>query len=78
VSVVLLGRTDLANEHADFFDTIGCRVADQIEQLHQAVVARWADASLPYGVRMIPVASRAGASVAAPNAGRSRARPSRS
>ena len=83
LSVVLLGRTDLANEHADFFDTFGCRVADQIEQLHQAVIARWADPSLPYGVHMIPVASRAGASVATvsqrvlPIAGRPRARSSR-
>ena len=66
LSVVLLGRTDLANEHAGFFDTFGCRVADQIEYLHQAVTARWADPSLPYGVRLIPVASRDGASVAAP------------
>ncbi|HRD98527.1 MAG TPA: GntR family transcriptional regulator [Rubrivivax sp.] len=30
LSVVLLGRTDLVNEHADFFETIGCQVADQI------------------------------------------------
>jgi DNA-binding LacI/PurR family transcriptional regulator len=83
LSVVLLGRTDLVNEHADFFDTVGCRVADQIERLHQAVNARWADPSRPYGVQMIPVASRAGASVASvpqrarPIAGRSRARSSR-
>ncbi|MES2944810.1 MAG: GntR family transcriptional regulator [Pseudomonadota bacterium] len=66
LSVVLLGRTDLINEHADFFDTIGCSVADQVEYLYQAINSRWADPSLPYGVRLIPVLSRAGQSTAAP------------
>lgn len=66
LSVVLLGRTDLANEHANFFDTMGCSVADQIEFLYQAINARWADPSLPYGVRLIPVTSKAGQSIAAP------------
>ncbi|UUZ63122.1 GntR family transcriptional regulator [Polaromonas sp. P1-6] len=66
LSVVLLGRTDLANEHADFFDTIGCSVADQIECLYQAITARWTDPSIPYGVRLIPVATRAGQSIATP------------
>ncbi len=82
LSVVLLGRTDLPNEHADFFDTVGCSVADQVECLYQAVHARWADPSLPHGVRLVPVAARAGQSVAmppkAPGAGPSRARRSRS
>lgn len=68
LSVVLLGRTDLANEHADFFDTIGCSVADQVAQLHQAIQARWADPSRPHGIHLIPVGRRAGASVAAPRA----------
>lgn len=64
LSVVLLGRTDLANEHAHFFDTTGCAVADQIEYLYQAIQARWADPSIPYGVRLIPVTAYAGQSVA--------------
>ena len=64
LSVVLLGRTDLANEHANFFDTIGCSVADQVEYLHQAINARWADPSIPYGVRLIPVTTYAGQSIA--------------
>ena len=66
LSVVLLGRTDLANEHADFFDAIGCSVADQVESLYQAINARWTDPSIPYGVRLIPVVSRAGQSIATP------------
>jgi hypothetical protein len=91
LSVVLLGRTDLANEHAGFFETIGCSVADQVEYLYQSITARWADPSIAYGVRLIPVAHRAGESIAAPpkaerheapspplTAGGPRARPSRS
>lgn len=66
LSVVLLGRTDLANEHADFFDTIGCSVVDQVEHLYQSIVARWADPSIAYGVRLIPVTRRAGESIATP------------
>lgn len=65
LSVVLLGRTDLANEHADFFDVVGCSVADQVEALHGAIAARWADANRPYGVHLTPVTRRAGASLAA-------------
>ena len=67
LSVVLLGRTDLPNEHADFFDTIGCSVADQVEYLYQAIRTRWADPAAPYGVRMIPVTRRAGQSVTPPS-----------
>lgn len=66
LSVVLLGHTDLANEHADFFDMIGCSVADQVESLYEVINARWTDASIPYGVRLIPITERAGRSVAGP------------
>lgn len=66
LSVVLLGRTDLANEHAGFFATVGCTVAEQIESLHEVIVARWANPSLPYEVRLIPVATRTGESLAPP------------
>lgn len=65
LSVVLLGRTDLANEHADFFDVVGCSVADQVEALHGAIAARWADAHRPYGVHLTPVVRRVGTSVTA-------------
>ncbi|MGS5089365.1 GntR family transcriptional regulator [Hydrogenophaga sp. A37] len=66
LSVVLLGRVDLANEHADFFHTVGCRVSDQIDGLHQAIHARWSDPSAPHGIHLIPVAARTGQSVAPP------------
>lgn len=63
LSVVLLGRADLVNEHADFFDIVGCNAADQAALLHETITARWADPVRPYGVRFLPVVARAGASV---------------
>ncbi len=64
LSVVLLGRADLVNEHADFFDVVGCNAADQISYLHQAIVERWAGPARAYGIRFLPVVTRAGASIA--------------
>ncbi len=63
LSVVLLGRVDLANEHAGFFHTEGCRVADQVAGLYDAIQGRWADASAPYSIRLIPLATLSGSSV---------------
>lgn len=63
LSVVLLGRVDLVNEHANFFHTEGCRVADQVEGLYNAIHARWNDAASPYSIRLIPLATRTGQSV---------------
>ncbi|MCM5681284.1 GntR family transcriptional regulator [Schlegelella sp. S2-27] len=67
LSVVLLGRTDLHNEHAGFFDVVGCSVADQVEMLYQAIQERWAEPSAPYGVRFTPVRRLSGASVVPPS-----------
>ncbi len=66
LSVILLGRADLVNEHANFFDTVGGNAADQIDCLYEAISARWADPSLAYGVRFLPVAVRGGASIGVP------------
>ena len=63
LSVVLLGRTDLPNEHGDFFDTVGCSVADQAEYLYQAVRNRWAHPATAHGLHFIPVTVREGKSV---------------
>lgn len=65
LSVILLGRTDLPNEHAGFFETIGSSVEDQIEALYEAVRARWAQPSAPHALHFTPVRARSGASVAA-------------
>lgn len=76
LSVVLLGRTDLVNEHGGFFSTVGCSVEDQMAALHDALLARWARPDAPYGIRLIPLQRRAGASVAdAPPASGKAARP---
>ena len=66
LSVVLLGRADLANEHAGFFQVVGCNAADQIDYLYEAIGARWADPARAYGIHFLPVVTRAGASVGAP------------
>lgn len=66
LSVVLLGRTDLANEHAGFFHVVGCSVSDQVQALMEALQSRWADPQAPYGVRLTPVTTRDGSSVAPP------------
>lgn len=67
LSVVLLGRADLANEHANFFETFGCNVADQIDCLYRAINARWEQPERPYALELIPLAHRAGKSVAKPH-----------
>jgi hypothetical protein len=67
LSVVLLGRTDCVNEHADFFDTIGCAVSDQIELLYQSITTRWSDPSRPYGLYFVPITRREGSSIEAPH-----------
>lgn len=64
LSVVLLGRADLPNEHANFFETFGCDVEDQIEFLYRAINARWQDPARPYAVDWIPLTHFAGGSVA--------------
>lgn len=66
LSVVLLGRTDMSNEHGDFFEVFGCSVADQVDQLHAAIARRWAEPSAPFGIAFTPVTHRAGRSVGSP------------
>ena len=63
LSVILLGRTDLINEHAGFFESIGTRVDDQVNMMFEAICRRWQEPSLPFGVYLVPVAHREGASV---------------
>ncbi|APW35837.1 hypothetical protein RD110_00250 [Rhodoferax koreense] len=66
LSVVLLGRTDQQNEHADFFEVVGARIEDQVAMMFEATNRRWADPTLPFGAELAPVTHRPGASVAAP------------
>ena len=64
LSVALLGRADLPNEHAYFFETFGCNVADQIDSLYSAINTRWEQPDRPYALEWIPLAHRPGDSVA--------------
>lgn len=64
LSVVLLGRTDLPNEHGGFFEIIGSSVEDQVETLYRVITNRWLNPALPNGVYLTPVTRLAGASVA--------------
>lgn len=72
LSVVLLGRPDIASEHADFFDIVGSHVADQVEALRAALQARMRSPAAPYGAALMPVRSHAGHSVAAVPVGRAK------
>lgn len=64
LSVVLLGRTDQPSEHADFFELVGPRIADQVHKVVEAIRQRWADPAQASGVYLAPVTVRAGDSVA--------------
>lgn len=63
VSVVLLGRTDLPNEHADFFETYGAQVQDQVNLMYDTIVKRLQEPQQPFGVYFAPVTHREGKSV---------------
>ena len=63
LSVVLLGRTDLRNEHADFFEIFGTRVEDQVRMMIDALDRRWAEPAAPFGAALAPVTHREGLSV---------------
>jgi DNA-binding LacI/PurR family transcriptional regulator len=66
LSVVLLGRADLVNEHANFFETFGCDVEDQIDFLYRAINARWQEPARPYALHWIPRTHFEGGSVGRP------------
>lgn len=63
LSVVLLGRTDLPNEHADFFEIYGAQVQDQVNLMFETICNRLDDPRRPFGVYFAPVTHRVGQSV---------------
>ncbi|MFD2265025.1 GntR family transcriptional regulator [Lacibacterium aquatile] len=67
MSVVLLGRTDLVAEHADFFTMIGYSSAEQGAALHAKLLHRWANPSAPYVPEFVPMHERSGQTVAPMN-----------
>lgn len=65
LSVILLGRTDIDSEHADFFDLIGCSAEEQTQALFDRLAERWARPDTAHRLRLMPVRVRSGGSVAA-------------
>lgn len=63
LSIVLLGRTDIEEEAAGFFTTIGCRASEQCDGLYNALRERWACPESPHRLKFMPIHEREGASV---------------
>ena len=66
LSVVLLGRSDIPEEGAGFFNVVGYRADEQCEALYAALLRRWNDPDAPYTLRLMPMHSLDGHSVAMP------------
>lgn len=69
LSVLLLGRTDIPAERAEFFEMIGYSAAEQADALHARLLARWAQPDAPHALHLIPIRESAGASIRAPRNG---------
>ncbi|WP_175546843.1 substrate-binding domain-containing protein [Natronohydrobacter thiooxidans] len=63
LSIVLLGRTDLVNEHAEFFTVAGSTTEAQAEALEQTIRRRWAQPDSDYRVTYLPLTLVPGKSV---------------
>jgi DNA-binding LacI/PurR family transcriptional regulator len=66
LSVILLGRTDIPEEGAGFFDVVGYRTDAQCDAVHAALLRRWDHPDAPHTLRLMPVHARDARSVAAP------------
>lgn len=66
LSVVLLGRTDLENEHDGFFTTVGPKTLDQIAGLYQVITNRWATPDQAHRTYLLEANVRSGESVTPP------------
>jgi DNA-binding LacI/PurR family transcriptional regulator len=64
LSVVLLGRVDIEDEHAGFFDLVGCSAEEQTQALLDRLAERWASPQATHRLRLMPVRARPGHSVA--------------
>ena len=67
LSVVLLGRTDVAAEAADFFHIVGYSAAEQADGVFERLLERWRNPTAPYGLRLMPMRVRAGQSIGGPD-----------
>jgi DNA-binding LacI/PurR family transcriptional regulator len=55
LSVVMLGRTDLANEHANFFTSCGTTTTLLAKTLHETIAQRWQEPDREYRVHYLPM-----------------------
>ncbi len=63
LSVILLGRTDLSNEHANFFEVIGPSVTQQAQSMLDVLLERLGNPGRPYRTTYLAVTSQEGRSV---------------
>ncbi len=63
VSVILLGRTDLAPEAGGFFHVIGYSAADQVDGVYRRLIERWQKPQEPFGLRLLPMTEHPGPSL---------------
>lgn len=54
LSIVLLGRPDLENEHAGFFTCAGVDTAQQAQALRDSIVRRWDEPDADYKTTYVP------------------------
>lgn len=66
LSIVLLGRTDLGNEHANFFACAGFDTTLQASTLHEVITKRWKDKTREYRVKYLPIHFSDGESIGRP------------
>lgn len=63
LSVILLGRTDLAAEAGGFFHVIGYSAADQVDGVYRRLIERWQKPQEPFGLRLLPMTEHPGPSL---------------
>ena len=63
LSVILLGRTDLAPEAGGFFHVIGYSAADQADGVYRRLIERWQKPEEPFGLRLLPMTEHSGPSL---------------
>lgn len=66
LSVILLGRTDVAAEAADFFHIVGYSAAEQADGVFERLLERWRNPAAPYGLQLMPMRVRLGQSIGGP------------
>lgn len=63
LSVILLGRTDIAEEAGSFFHTIGYSAEQQADAVFARLLQRWEEPSAPYELGLLPLEERLGSSI---------------